>query len=220
MFSDSILFFNFKTVNEVITLLTCNNLNYYQLLFGLLGLNASETARVISRRLATFEKTRRSRHSYPDGNCGTGKWHPCAKATWATYVLHVFRLENPTGLEPWTLNSSLIPNPNPEQNVTVMPEAKGGGQVAFFPESASRSSWSYHSTQLYMAFSWRGCCLLTIPTVGRRSPLLRTRGYVILRGHRGGSVGSAFDSGPMCCRFESHPRNWTFRFSPQCSATG
>ena len=61
---------------------------------------------------------------------------------------------------------------------------------------------------------------LYIPPVGRRSPLLRTRGYVILRGNWGGSVGSAFDSGPMCCRFESHLRNWTFRLSPQCSATG
>ena len=30
----------------------------------------------------------------------------------------------------------------------------------------------------------------TIPPVGRRSPLLRTRGYVILRGNWGGSVGS------------------------------
>ena len=34
------------------------------------------------------------------------------------------------------------------------------------------------------------------PPVGRRSPLLRTQGYVILRGNRSGSVGSAFDSGP------------------------
>ena len=58
-----------------------------------------------------------------------------------------------------------------------------------------------------MAFSWRGCSLQTISPVGRRSPLLRTRGYVILWGNRGGSVGSAFDSGPMCCRFESHLRN-------------
>ena len=57
-----------------------------------------------------------------------------------------------------------------------------------------------------MALSWRGCSLQTIPPVGRRSPLLRTRGYVILWGNRGGSVGSAFDSGPMCCRFESHLR--------------
>ena len=37
------------------------------------------------------------------------------------------------------------------------------------------------------------------------------------RGNRGGSVCSAFDSGPMCCRFESHPRNWTFRLSPNQS---
>ena len=43
---------------------------------------------------------------------------------------------------------------------------------------------------LWMAFSWRGCSLETIPPVGRRSPLLRTRGYVILWGNRGGSVGS------------------------------
>ena len=42
------------------------------------------------------------------------------------------------------------------------------------------------------------------PPSWEKIPLLRTRGYVILRGHRGGSVGSAFDSGPMCCRFESH----------------
>ena len=34
-------------------------------------------------------------------------------------------------------------------------------------------------------------------------PLFRTRGYVILRGSRDGSVGSAFDCEPMCCRFES-----------------
>ena len=27
------------------------------------------------------------------------------------------------------------------------------------------------------------------------------------RGNRGGSVGSVFDFGPMCCRFESHPWN-------------
>ena len=58
-----------------------------------------------------------------------------------------------------------------------------------------------------MAFSWRGCSLQTIPPVGRRSPLLRTRGYVILWENRGGSVGSTFDSGLMC-----------FRLSPQCSA--
>ena len=45
-------------------------------------------------------------------------------------------------------------------------------------------------------------------------------GYVILWENRGGSVGSTFDSGLMCCRFESHLRNWTFRLSPQCSATG
>ena len=51
-----------------------------------------------------------------------------------------------------------------------------------------------------MAFSWRGCSLQTIPPVGRRSPLLRTRDYVVLPGNRGGSVGSAFNSGPMCCR--------------------
>ena len=40
-----------------------------------------------------------------------------------------------------------------------------------------------------MAFSWRGCSLQTIPPVGRRSPLLRTWGYVILWENRGGSVG-------------------------------
>ena len=45
------------------------------------------------------------------------------------------------------------------------------------------------------------------PQLGEDPPLLRTRGYVILWGNRGGSVGSTFDSGPMCCRFESHPRN-------------
>ena len=39
-----------------------------------------------------------------------------------------------------------------------------------------------------MAFSWRGCSLQTIPPVGRRSPLLRTRGNVILWEKRGGSV--------------------------------
>ena len=55
-----------------------------------------------------------------------------------------------------------------------------------------------------IAFSWRGCSLQTIPPVGRRSPLLRTWGYVILWENRGGSVGSTFDSGLMCCRFESH----------------
>ena len=33
------------------------------------------------------------------------------------------------------------------------------------------------------------------PHVGEDPPLLRTRGYVILRGNWGGSVGSAFDSG-------------------------
>ena len=54
-----------------------------------------------------------------------------------------------------------------------------------------------------MAFSWWGCSLPTIPPVGRRSPLLRTRGYVILWGSRDGSVGSVFDCEPMCCWFES-----------------
>ena len=71
-----------------------------------------------------------------------------------------------------------------------------------------------------MAFSWRGCSLQTIPLVGRRSPLLRTRGYVILWENRGGSVGNTFDSGPMCCRFESHLRNWTFRLSPSAPRLG
>ena len=32
-----------------------------------------------------------------------------------------------------------------------------------------------------MAFTWRGCSLPTSPPGGRRSPPLRTRGYVILR---------------------------------------
>ena len=54
-----------------------------------------------------------------------------------------------------------------------------------------------------MGFSLRGCSLPTIPPVGRRSPLLRTRGYVILRRSRDGSVGSAFDCEPMYCRFQS-----------------
>ena len=27
------------------------------------------------------------------------------------------------------------------------------------------------------------------------------------KGNRGGSVGGAFDSGPICCRFGSHPWN-------------
>ena len=45
--------------------------------------------------------------------------------------------------------------------------------------------------------------LPTIPPVGRRSPLLRTRGYVILRGGRDGSVGRALDCKPMCCPIES-----------------
>ena len=72
-------------------------------------------------------------------------------------------------------------------------------------QSAKASSASIGS--MGMAFSWRGCCLPTMPPVGRRSPLLRARGCVILRGNRGGSVGSTFDSGPMCYRFESHPRN-------------
>ena len=67
-----------------------------------------------------------------------------------------------------------------------------------------------------MAFSWRGCSLQTIPPVGRRSPLLRT--CAILWENRGGSVGSTFYSGLMCCRFESHLRNWTFRLSPHTSA--
>ena len=42
------------------------------------------------------------------------------------------------------------------------------------------------------------------PPSWEKIPLLRTRGYVILWENRGGSVGSTFDSGPMCCRFESH----------------
>ena len=43
------------------------------------------------------------------------------------------------------------------------------------------------------------------PQLGEAPPLLRTQGYVILRGNRGGSVGSAFDSRPMCCRFDVLP---------------
>ena len=31
--------------------------------------------------------------------------------------------------------------------------------------------------------------------------------FEVYWGNQGGSVGSAFDSGPMCCWFESHPRN-------------
>ena len=57
-----------------------------------------------------------------------------------------------------------------------------------------RMSASSLRAPMGMAFSWRGCSLPTIPPVGRRSPLLRTRGYVILSENRGGSVGRAFDS--------------------------
>ena len=46
--------------------------------------------------------------------------------------------------------------------------------------------------------TWRGCSLPTIPQLGEDPPLLRTRGYVILRGSRDGSVGSALDCEPMC----------------------
>ena len=71
------------------------------------------------------------------------------------------------------------------------------------------------------AFSWWGCSLQTIPPVGRRSPLLRTRGYVILRGNRGGSVGNAFDSTVLSVRvppvelnisaFPPVLRNWVIK---------
>ena len=54
-----------------------------------------------------------------------------------------------------------------------------------------------------MAFSWRGCSLPTTPPPGGRRSSVEDPG--ILRGDRGGSVGSAFDFGPMCCRFESYP---------------
>ena len=48
-----------------------------------------------------------------------------------------------------------------------------------------------------MAFSWRGCSLQTIPPVGRRSPV-EDPGLCDPPGGPGGSVGSVFDSGPMC----------------------
>ena len=56
---------------------------------------------------------------------------------------------------------------------------------------------SHRVSPMGMAFSCRGWSVLTIPPVGRRSPLLRTRGYVILWENRGGSVGRTFDSGLM-----------------------
>ena len=71
-----------------------------------------------------------------------------------------------------------------------------------------------------MAFSWRGCSLQTIPPVGRRSPLLRTWGYVILWENRGGSVGSAFD--PDRCVVGSSPTCATehFGFPPSAPRLG
>ena len=60
-----------------------------------------------------------------------------------------------------------------------------------------------------MAFSWRGCSLPTIPPPPlheRRSPLLRTRGYLILRGNRDGSAGSAFMHTVSRCVVASSPR--------------
>ena len=67
-----------------------------------------------------------------------------------------------------------------------------------------------------MAFSWRGCSLQTIPPVGRRSPLLRTRGYLILWENRGGSVVSAFDADR--CVFGSSPTCGTEHFGFPSSA--
>ena len=72
-----------------------------------------------------------------------------------------------------------------------------------------------HHFKLYVYQTWAerphgdgllvaGLSFTKIPPVGRRSPLLRTRGYVILcPGSRDGSVGSTLDCEPMCCRFES-----------------
>ena len=48
-----------------------------------------------------------------------------------------------------------------------------------------------------------GLFFTNYPPSWEKIPLLRTRGYVTLRGSRGGSVGSVFHCEPMCCRFES-----------------
>ena len=69
--------------------------------------------------------------------------------------------------------------------------------------------WGLLMVGLFMA----GLFFTNYPPSWEKNPLLRTRGYVILRGSRGGSVGSAFDCEPMCCRFESS-QGWTFRSPP------
>ena len=87
--------------------------------------------------------------------------------------------------------------------------------IAQFLISRTFSGWP-HGDGLLVA----GLFFTDYPPSWEKIPLLRTRGYVILWENRGGSVGSVFDSRPMCCWLESHPRNWTFRLSPQCSTTG
>ena len=71
-----------------------------------------------------------------------------------------------------------------------------------------------------MAFSWRGCSLQTISPVGRSSPLLRTRGYLILWENRSGSVVSVFD--PDRCVVGSSPTCGTehFGFPPSAPRLG
>ena len=73
-----------------------------------------------------------------------------------------------------------------------------------------------------MAFSWRGCSLPTTPPppqLGEDPPLLRTRGYVILRGSRDGSVGSAL--AVSRCVVGSSPRGAEhFGFSPSAPRLG
>ena len=85
-----------------------------------------------------------------------------------------------------------------------------GGHLGFHPKLTISS---YNTSFLGVSAPWgwpsRGGAVLyrLSPQLGEDPPLLRTRGYVILWENRGGSVGSTFDSGPMCCRFESHLRN-------------
>ena len=63
-----------------------------------------------------------------------------------------------------------------------------------------------------MTFSWRGCSLQTIPQLGEDPPPpVEDPGLCDPLGNRGGSVGSTFDSGPMCSAFPPVLRDWVIK---------
>ena len=101
-------------------------------------------------------------------------------------------------------------NSNSEMHMTAcyrLIYGRGGfhGYIYMKSLNAKRDIHRPHGDGLLVA----GLFFTDYPPSWEKNPLtlLRTRGYLILRGNRGGSLGSTFDSGPMCCRFESHPRN-------------